>query len=68
MLPLEDLPRVVETALAIWHRARGMGTPAPGRGAGTPAHAASQGGGGGAVKDAAEQGVPVPRARVRGQS
>jgi 2-dehydro-3-deoxyphosphooctonate aldolase (KDO 8-P synthase) len=46
MLPLDELDRVVETALAIWRRVRGTeGT----------AHPASQGTGGVAVEDVAER-------------
>lgn len=53
MLPLSDLPRVVETALDIWHRARS---------AGGSAIATSQGKSGRVVEDVAE---PTPAAPGR---
>jgi len=58
MLPLSDVPRVLETALTIWRQARG-------RAAGDPATAATRGRGGEAVPGDAERDLLL-RARAPG--
>jgi 2-dehydro-3-deoxyphosphooctonate aldolase (KDO 8-P synthase) len=58
MVPLDQLPAILEVALAIWHKGR------EGR-AGDTAHATSQGRGEAAVEDVAEQVSPARAPRTR---